>query len=170
MFLRTIPLVLIFLMPLVVQAKEIKYNHNSITISEVKEKVDFSVLSPDKIPNDWTLEIKTYPMDEDKHFTHFRLHYMDKDDTILNVGIEQRKEPSNIEELLSPNAEEVDINGNNGYFEAWGNSGELDKKGELVIGGLLSWTHNGTYIQMNSSRITKEMMLDIAKSMNVVKN
>ncbi|MCM3672268.1 DUF4367 domain-containing protein, partial [Mesobacillus maritimus] len=69
----------------------------------------------------------------------------------------------------SPNAEEIEINGNKGFFKAWGNSGEIDKKGELVTGGLLSWTQNGTYIQMNSSRIPKEMMLDIAKSMKNVK-
>jgi hypothetical protein len=44
----------------------------------------------------------------------------------------------------------------------------LDKKGEIIIGGLLSWTEDGTYIQMNSSRITKEMMLQIARSMKSV--
>lgn len=156
-------------MPIAVAAKEIKYNHNSITVSEVKEKVDFHVLVPNKIPDDWTLEIKRYPMDEEKHFTHFRLHYMDKDDTILKVSIEQRNGPSNKEELSSTNPEEVDINGHKGYFEPWGNGGEVDKKGELVTGGLLSWTQDGTYIQMNSSRIPKEMMLEIARSMKVVK-
>ncbi|MCM3672289.1 DUF4367 domain-containing protein, partial [Mesobacillus maritimus] len=88
--------------------------------------------APDKIPDNWTLEIKTYPMDEEKHFTHFRLHYMDKNDTILKVGIEQRIEPSNKEKFSSPNAEEIEINGNKGFFKAWGNSGEIDKKGELV--------------------------------------
>ena len=168
MLVRIVLFSLIFLMPFVVQAKEIKYNHNSMTVSEVKEKVDFSILSPDKIPDDWTLEIKTYPMDEEQHFAYFRLHYMDKDDTILKVGIEQRKEYSDKEELLRPNAEEVDINGYKGMFEAWGNSGEMDKKGELVTGGLLNWTQNGTHLQMNSSRIPKEMMLDIARSMKVV--
>lgn len=169
MLVRIISLALIFFIPCSVQAKEIKYNHDSITVSEVKEKVDFTVFAPDKIPDGWTLEIKTYPMDEEKHFTHFRLHYMDNNDTILKVGIEQRNEPSNKEKFSSPNAEEIEINGNKGFFEAWGNSGEIDKKGELVTGGLLSWTQNGTYIQMNSSRIPKEMMLDIARSMKVVK-
>lgn len=169
MLLRIFSMVLIFVMPFSAQAEEIKYNHNSITITKVKEKVDFSVLSPDKIPDDWTLEIKTYPMDEEKHLTHFRLHYMDKDDTLLKVGIEQRKESSVKEEFLNPNGEEVVINGYNGIFEPWGNSGEIDKKGELVTGGLLRWTQNGTFVQMNSSRIPKEMMIEIARSMKVVK-
>lgn len=169
MLIRIISLVLIFFIPYAVQAKEIKYNHDSINVSEVKEKVDFPVLAPDKIPNDWTLEIKTYPMNEEKHFTHFSLHYMDKDDAILKVAIEQRKGHSNKRKFLSPNAEKVEINGNKAIFEAWGNSGEIDVKGELVTGGLLSWIQNGTYVQMNSSRISKEMMLDIARSMKHVK-
>lgn len=168
MIVRIILFGLILLMPFGVQAKAIKYNHNSMTISEVKEKVDFPILSPDNIPGDWTLEIKTYPNDQKQHLAYFRLHYMDKDDTILKVGIEQRKEYSKKEEILRPFAEEVDINGNKGIFEAWGNSGEMDKKGELVTGGLLNWTQNGTHIQMNSSRIPKEMILSIARSMKVV--
>ncbi|MFE8699818.1 hypothetical protein ACFYKX_04190 [Cytobacillus sp. FJAT-54145] len=34
--------------PLGEQAKEIKYNHNSITISEIKGKVDFKVQEQDR--------------------------------------------------------------------------------------------------------------------------
>ncbi|SOC15429.1 uncharacterized protein DUF4367 [Ureibacillus xyleni] len=168
MLLKIIAIVTIFFTPFVVQAKEIKYNHDSITVSEVKEKVDFPVFVPEKTPTDWTLEIKTYPIDEE-NFTHFRLHYMDKDDTILKVGIEQRKGSSNKGKFLSPNAEEVDINANKGIFSSWGNSGEVDTKGELITGGLLLWTQDGTSIEMNSSRIPKEIMLEIARSMKVVK-
>ncbi|WP_237664837.1 hypothetical protein [Sutcliffiella horikoshii] len=50
----------------------------------------------------------------------------------------------------------------------WGNDGELDKKGELITGGLLQWTQDGTQIEMDSTRISKEMMLEIARSMKVV--
>ncbi len=168
MFIKTISLVIILFMPIAVQAEEIKYNHDSITISEVKREVDFPVFAPDKAPDDWTLEIKTYPIDEEKQFTHFRLHYMDKDDAILNTGIEQRKITSRIDDFPNPNAEEVDINGNRGKFSSWGNSGEVDKKGEIITGGLLQWAQDGTFIEMDSSRITKEMMLEIATAMRVV--
>ncbi len=151
--------------PVIIHAKEIKYNHNSITIDQIKSKVDFKVLSPQKLPDDWTLEIKTYPMNEDEHFTHFSLHYMDKDDIVLKVGIEQRKEPVIKKKVVIPYAEKIDINGSEGIFEAWGNSGEIDNKGELVTGGLLTWKQNGTYVQMYSSRIPKETMINIARSM-----
>lgn len=149
-----------------VHAKEIPYNHNSITINEVKELVDYPVLAPDAIPFDWTLEIKTYPMDSDKDITHFRLHYMDQDDTVLMVGIEQKKEPTT--DWYSPYAEVVDINGGNGVFEAWGNVGEVDEHGEMLDGGTLYWKQNGTYVLMNSGRISKERMIEIARSMRVV--
>jgi hypothetical protein len=67
-------------------------------------------------------------------------------------------------EEIGPNAKEVDINGNTGYFEEWGNSGEFDSKGGIITGGLLYWVQEGTYVQMNSSRITKDKMLEIARS------
>ncbi|WP_246010330.1 DUF4367 domain-containing protein [Bacillus yapensis] len=170
MTLKTTLLLVFFLqLPLFVQAKEIEYNHNSFTLSEIKEKVDFSVLSPEKIPDDWTLEIKTYPMEEVKNFTHFRLHYMNKDDTYFHVGIKQQKETTKLKEPITPNTEKVKINGNRGFFTAWGNSGELDKKGELITGGILRWSQDGTIIEMLSTSISKEMMLEIASSMQVIK-
>ncbi|MDQ6598018.1 hypothetical protein E2K98_28470 [Bacillus salipaludis] len=60
------------------QGKEIKYNHNSLTIPEIKHHVDFNVLVPKNVPDDWTLEIKTYPWEAKTNFTNFRLHYMEK--------------------------------------------------------------------------------------------
>ncbi|HDR7855455.1 TPA: DUF4367 domain-containing protein [Bacillus paranthracis] len=134
----------------------------------MSEKVRFKVYAPQQVPNNWTLEIKTYPWEETGIINYFRMHYMDKKDEKLLLGIEQRKKNSNKEELHL-HAKQVDINGYVGYLEEWGNSGELDKKGELVTGGLLSWTQKGTYIQMNSSRITKDKMLKIARSLKIVK-
>lgn len=158
-------LILFSSVPLGVEAKEIKYNHNSITISGIKEKVDFRVLSPKQIQDDWTLDIKTYPTNSDENFTYFRLHYMDKNDNHLMIGIEERKISSKNEVPISPYVETIDISGNTGYFEAWGNSGELDKKGNKITGGRLSWIQEGTYIEMDSSNITKDKMIEIARSM-----
>ncbi|MDM5291774.1 DUF4367 domain-containing protein [Peribacillus simplex] len=155
--------ILIQNIPLIVQAKEIKYNHESITLSEIKRKVDFNVVVPQNIPNDWTLEIKTYPWDEKDKITNFRLHYMDSEDKYLLIGIEQSKGSSNKE--MNINAEQVDINGHKGSFVEWGNSGELDKKGEIVTGGLLRWIQEGTYIEMESPRVSRNKMLEVARSM-----
>jgi hypothetical protein len=103
-------------MPLIVQADDIPYNHDSITLSEIKQKVDFPVLAPGYVPNDWTLEIKGYPMDQEEHFTRFRLHYMNEDDTIYKVGIEQRKFSAKKSDPIFSDGEEIDINGNKGLF------------------------------------------------------
>ncbi|MFE4133694.1 DUF4367 domain-containing protein [Peribacillus sp. YIM B13482] len=160
--------ILIQNIPVIVQAKEIKYNHESITLSEIKRKVDFKVVVPQSIPNDWTLEIKTYPWDEKDKITNFRLHYMDSDDKYLLIGIEQSKESSNsskISKEMDINAEQVNITGHKGFFVEWGNSGELDKKGELITGGLLRWIQEGTYVEMESSRVSRNKMLEVARSM-----
>ncbi|MDP1421704.1 DUF4367 domain-containing protein [Peribacillus simplex] len=164
LFIRLLVVFILFQnIPLIVQAKEIKYNHDSITISEIKRKVDFKVVVPQNIPNDWTLEIKTYPWDEKDKITNFSLHYMDSDDKYLLIHIGQSKESFNKE--MNINAEQVDINGNKGFFVEWGNSGELDKKGELVTGGLLRWIQEGTYVEMESSRVSRNKMLEVARSM-----
>lgn len=168
LILRILLLTLFLHTPLITQADQRNYEHNSITLSELKEKVDFSVHVPEKIPNDWTLEIKTYPMNAKKHFTYFRLHYYtDKTAPTLYVGIEQRKGTKILKKPITPNTEEIYINENRGFFTAWGNSGEFDKKGELITGGVLRWAENGTLLEMDSSRIPKEMMLEIARSMKV---
>jgi len=138
-------------------AKEIKYNHNCITIPEIKKKVDFTVLTPKKIPEGWTLDTKTSPW--------LMLHYMDSKDTKLMVAIDLRK-GFRISDDDFPHRQQVDINGNKGYFQEWEESGEVDKNGDTITGGLLNWVQDGTYVEMNSSRLPKEKMLEIARSMN----
>jgi hypothetical protein len=143
--------------PMLSTAKWIKYNHNSETISEIKKKVDFTILTPKKIPDDWTLDTKTSPW--------IMLHYMDSKDTKLMVAIHLgRGFPISDEDF--PHSQKVVINGNKGYFQKWIDSGEVDKNGDTITGGLLNWVQNGTYVEMNSSKLPKEKMLEIARSLN----
>jgi hypothetical protein len=145
--------------------KEIQYNHNSITISEIKKHVHFNVLVPKNVPDDWTLEIKTYPWEEQTNFTSFSLHYMDENDEKMMVSITQKKSLMKQTEENKPNAKKITINGHLGNLTKWGNDGEVDRKGEIVTGGLLQWTQEETYIEIDSSRIPMEKMLEIARSM-----
>ncbi|KOO50955.1 DUF4367 domain-containing protein [Viridibacillus arvi] len=152
-----IALILLISYPMIIVAKEIKYNHNSITIPEIKKKVDFTILTPKKIPDDWTLDTKTSPW--------IMLHYINSKDTKLMVAIHLRiAHPLSEEDF--PYSQQVDINGNKGYFQDWTENGEVDNKGDTITGGLLRWTQDGTYVEMNSSRLPKEKMLEIARSMN----
>lgn len=128
-------------------AKEIKYNHNSKTISEIKKKVDFAILSPANMSNDWTLDTKTSPL--------IMLHYMDSKDTKLMVAIHLRRGfPLSKDDF--PYAQEVDINGNKGYFQGLVDSSKVDKNGDTNTGGLLNWVQDGTYVEMNSFRLSKK--------------
>ncbi|HDR4423786.1 TPA: DUF4367 domain-containing protein [Bacillus cereus] len=152
-----ITLMLLMSYPMTILAKDIKYNHNSTTIPEIQKKVNFTILSPKKIPDDWTLDTKTSPW--------ISLHYMDSKDTKLMVAISlNRGIPLSAKDF--PHAEQIVINGNKGYFSTWGNSGTFDKNGELITGGLLCWTQAGTYVEMHSTRLPKDQMLEIARSMN----
>ncbi|WP_163100704.1 DUF4367 domain-containing protein [Peribacillus alkalitolerans] len=149
-------IILLVSSPMLSMAKGIKYNHNSETIPEIKKKVDFTILTPRKIPDYWTLDTKTSPW--------IMLHYMDSKDTKLMVSIDLRRGfPLSDEDF--PHSQKVDINGNKGYFQEWIDSGNVDKNGETIAGGLLNWVQDGTYIEMNSSRLPKERMLEIARSM-----
>lgn len=150
-------LILLICYPMIISAKEIKYNHNSKTISEIKKEVDFNILTPKKIPADWTLDTKTSPW--------IMLHYMDSKDTKLMVSIDLRKGfPLSDEDF--PHSQQFDINGNKGYFQEWIDNGEVDKNGDTISSGLLNWVQAGTYVEMNSSKLPKERMLEIARSMN----
>ncbi|MCP1156897.1 MULTISPECIES: DUF4367 domain-containing protein [Bacillus] len=145
--------------------EEIKYNHNSMTISEVKKHVPFNVIVPENVPDDWTLEIKTYPWGTKTDFTSFSLHYMDRNDGKMLVSITQKKSIAKQTKEYIPNAKTISINGHLGRLTKWGNDGEVDRKGEIITGGLLQWSQKGTDIEIHSSRIPKAKMVDIARSM-----
>jgi hypothetical protein len=140
----------------IISAKEIKYNHNCKTISEIKKEVDFVLLTPTNISNDWTLDTKTSPW--------IMLHYMDSKDTKLMVAIHQKR-GFPLSNADFPYAQQVDINGNKGYFRGRVDSGKVDKNGDTITSGLLDWVQDCTYVEMNSSRLPKERMLEIARSM-----
>lgn len=142
------------------QAKEIKYNHNSIKMGELINKLNFKVFIPEKLPNDnLTLEIKTYPDGGNDDFNKVRLHYMDKADQTLIVGIEQKMLSESHPGIPFQDAQTVHINGNQGYFKSFVNAS----------GGILTWNQEGTNVEMDSNTLTKKEMIKMANSMRVAK-
>ncbi|WP_034756380.1 DUF4367 domain-containing protein [Rossellomorea vietnamensis] len=146
-------------------AKEMKYNHESITIEEVKKEVDFQVLIPVKIPSEWSLEIKTYEHN-DRNMEIIRLHYMDSTDENLMLRIEERKVSENeirqLEEEFSSRYK-INVNGVEAYYQEWANSGRK-LNGKRMSGGLLTWIQGETYLQMDSSFLSKDEMVEMARS------
>jgi hypothetical protein len=142
--------------PKLIMANGIKHNHNSETISEIRKKVDFTILTPRKIPDDWTLEIKTSPW--------ISLHYMGSNHKKMMVGITLRRGfPISDEDY--PHSKIVDINGRKGYYQEWAEGGQVDKNDEPLSGGILNWVQDGTFIEMISFSLSKEKMLEVARSM-----
>jgi hypothetical protein len=140
--------------------KEIKYNHNSLKIEQLIKKVDFNLLIPDELPlNDYTLDVKTYPELENDCFTQVRLHYMDKNDDELLIGIGQKKISDTQQDPPFQEAESVIINGNKGYYKNFANA----------PGGILAWKQDGTFVEMESNTLSKIEMIKIANSMKVSK-
>ncbi|GGE74205.1 DUF4367 domain-containing protein [Priestia taiwanensis] len=150
---------------LAIPAQAITYHKDSITIEEVEKRVAFSVFKPKNLPKEWELVIKTSPDIPKENVNDFRLQYFEKNDEISILVISQQDASSVIHDYQSPSAKRITINGNEGYFSEWINSGEFDKNGRFITGGVLDWIQDGTYIEMYSDFLTKEQMLDIARSM-----
>ncbi|WP_166245313.1 hypothetical protein [Paenibacillus turpanensis] len=149
---------------------------SSTVLSEIKEKTDFRFMLP--ISNEWKVEVKyPYPLDLSKTISMVRLHYFDSNENYV-VGIEQHRvsgykitreetiidvknneeRTAKVEEYFTPiqRGELVYLNGIEARFESWANTNK---------GGILRWINDGTYLEMDSSRLTKTEMIDLAKSM-----
>lgn len=149
----------------VIHAETIQYGpHNTITIEALQKEIDFKLLVPTKIPKDWVLEIKAGPRTNEKQ-EYFSLNFLDKNDQYLMMSLNQKK--ALFKELDSSqkrhdNTELVQINNCEGHFEAWVGTRNGVKD---ISGGYLRWIHKGTYVEMVSSRLSKEEMIKIAKSL-----
>lgn len=174
----------IFLTSSVVLAKEgpfhtSKYHKlDSTTLNKVKQKATFTLLVPENMPNEWTVELKyPYPLDTTKPIQSVRLHYFDKDENYI-LGIEEHKAVgykinrvvTNIDVRnqtsttrtvvedfkFNERGEKININGIERRFEPWVNH---------LPGGYLRWVQNATFIEFDSGELTKEEMVALAKSM-----
>jgi hypothetical protein len=134
------------------------------TLTKIKNKTTFKMLIPHELPPKWNLEVKfPYPLDISKPINDIRLHYFNQDDEFM-VGIQQFKATRNTileKESMSLDyiVEKVFINNHEGRFSPWW-------KTRGKNGGLLYWIQDGTYIQMDSFSLTKDKMMQLAKSMD----
>ncbi|MGN7170777.1 hypothetical protein ACTHSJ_33440 [Paenibacillus cellulositrophicus] len=148
-------------------------------LNQLKKSTDFKLLVPkdSKLKHN-KIEIKEpYPLKFDSPISRVRIHYFDKSGQTYVFGLEEHKAvgykvkrikttmdartKTSKTELTEENfkfdlrGEKVSINGIEGRFEAWVNH---DK------GGYLRWMQDDTYLEMDSGVLTKQMMLDIAAS------
>lgn len=168
----------------VVLAREIlshpsKYNKlDSTTLNKVKQKATFTLLVPNNIPNEWTVELKhPYPLDTNKPIQSVRLHYFDKDENFI-FGIEQHKA---VGYKVKKEKIDIDVRNNTSTRTVVEEDFKFVESGETIkfsgiearftpwannkLGGFLRWIQDGTYIEIESIPLSKQKMIDVAKSL-----
>lgn len=152
-----------------------------VDFNKIKTHADFTLLYPSgKLARDWRVEVKSpYPLRFNEPIGKVRLHYFDcKGEYVLGIeqhkakGYVYRKEIEMIDvrnhtsrtrivyELFEQSTlgEVVQIGKAKGYFVAW-----VDRN--PIPGGILHWIQGDTYVEMESMTITKEQMIEVARSM-----
>jgi hypothetical protein len=82
------------------------------------------------------------------------------------LGIEEKKVSkraiSQLEEEISE-GDKIKVNDVLAYYREWANSGKK-LNGKIISGGLLTWIQDETYVQMDSSFLSKDEMIEIART------
>lgn len=185
MFKRTILFVFIFTLFIGLNYELIIASANSLTASsnvgldKLKNATEFKLITPYNSFESYKLEIKEpYPLDFGRSISKVRLHYFDKSGQTYVFGIEEHKavgykikrvethydvrnHTSTTRTIVEDfkfdvSGENVIINGIEARFIPWANH---------IPGGYLRWIQDGTYIEIDSGDLSKEMMIELAKSM-----
>ncbi|GLY12975.1 MULTISPECIES: DUF4367 domain-containing protein [Bacteria] len=125
-------------------------------LSKVEENVDFKVFIPENY-NQWKLIIKSLAFDK-KNPDSVLITFEDKE-TKGKYIFECIQTKSNGDH--PENGSIVNVNHNKARFTPWAAS----RNNQKPVGGILTWNQNGTNIEMKSSYLTKEEMIQIAKKM-----
>ncbi|WP_054025092.1 DUF4367 domain-containing protein [Bacillus sp. FJAT-28004] len=151
---------------------------SNVGLDKLKNATDFKLFTPNSFEN-YKLEIKEpYPLVLSRRISKLRLHYFDKSGQTYLFGIEEHKadgykinrvethfdvrnQTSTTRTIVEDfkfdvSGAKVNINGFEARFVAWANH---------IPGGYLRWVQDGTYIEIDSGALSKEMMVELAKSM-----
>jgi hypothetical protein len=149
-------------------------------LDQLKRVTDFKLFTPNYSIESWNIEIKEpYPLDLGRPITKVRLHYFDKTGRAYIFGIEQHKAVGYKSKRYETN---IDVRKNKSTTKVKEEVFKFDASGEIVKfngiearfkpwaggipGGYLRWIQQGTYIEIDSSCLSKKQMVEIAKSMN----
>ncbi|MEH7610013.1 DUF4367 domain-containing protein [Gottfriedia acidiceleris] len=144
--------IVVLCLPLDIQAKDFNYNRNSNTVSELQEKTNFKILVPTKMNQKWVLHTKTY---NESERIIIALHFLDENEKELMVAIRQTKNSSGLRKSIVK-SEKIEVNSHAAHYIGWADGS---------VGGQLIWVQAGTYIEMLSQSLSKNKMLEIARTM-----
>lgn len=162
-----------------VKLGDIAIGDETLHLQKIKSHTDFKLLLPGEMQTEnWKVEVRWAFPKGSGPYRDVRLHYFDQRGKYV-LGIEQHKARDYVYEIKieeidlqkhtsrtrtkteifqqRTNGEVIPINGAKAYFEAWVNQSP---------GGILHWIQGDTYVEMNSGELTKEQMVEVARSMN----
>ncbi|PHE27948.1 hypothetical protein COF51_28855 [Bacillus pseudomycoides] len=145
-----------------VYAENIERANKEFSLKELKGKTSFNCFIPTDIAKDWSIELK-HPEQVQENMERIQIHFLNRAGTQLKVAIiESTAKNTDIEP--GEHGERVKIKNMNGVFHPL----TPTKRIKDVQGGQLIWVQEGTMITLFSSRISKEELIEIAKSMQKI--
>ncbi|MBJ8031755.1 DUF4367 domain-containing protein [Bacillus cereus group sp. N21] len=145
-----------------IYAESIEMANKNFSLKQLKGKTSFNCFIPTDIAKDWNIELK-YPEHVHENMKKVQIHFLNKTGTQLKVAIvENAAENTDIQP--GDHGEIVKIKNINGVFHPL----TTTKRIKDVQGGQLIWIQDGTMITLFSSRISKEELIKVAKSMQKI--
>lgn len=155
-------------------------------LHQLSKDTDFVIYAPQLPKTDWKLDIPVpYPYKPgEKKITFTRFSYFDMSGSIYLMGVEQHKAYGY---RFTQSITNIDIKNNTSSTKQKERTFTFDTRGELVTwddiegrfeswatkkqnGGYLKWIQGDTYIEMSSVVLTKEQMIEVARSMKPVEH
>lgn len=140
-------------------AENVEVVNKGFSLTELKGKTSFNCFIPKEIAKDWNIELK-YPEQVHKNMEKVKIHFLNRTGTQLKIAIIENVATGN-DIQLGEHGESVKINNMNGVFHPL----TPTKRIKDVQGGQLMWVQDGTMIELFSSRISKQELITIARSM-----
>jgi hypothetical protein len=185
LFKRTILFVFIFMLfnglnyELIISSANPFTTSPNVGLNKLKNATDFKLLTPNNSIENYKLEIKEpHPLILSRSISKVRLHYFDKSGQTYVFAIEEHKAVGYRIKRVETNVdvrnqtstsstivedfkfdisgEKININGIEGRFVPWANH---------IPGGYLRWVQDSTYVEIDSGNLSKEIMVELAKSM-----
>lgn len=126
-------------------------------LSQIKNKTNFEFLLPINLNKDWIVEVYDVNINKNK-IDEIKLHYFDKNDN-LKLSIVEKKAKMDFKEL-EDYGENIKLSDTIAVFHALSPT----NKYKDIQGGTLSWIQDGTLISIYSSRLTKDELINISKT------
>ncbi|WP_413406161.1 hypothetical protein [Paenibacillus amylolyticus] len=148
-------------------------------IKELNRVTNFNIYVPKAMKSATHYEIKS-PENLAPKIDYILINYFDENNRYV-FGIRQLKNNSIVEKelvtidiktgsekskiipykvQLEPKGERVDINGNTGWYVSY--------IGKQPTGGILTWIQEDTYMEIDTSKLDKNSVIEIAKTMEQV--